>query len=151
MLGNQNLRICIFGSSFKAFYVTLRLFSCRYNIKRLKSICDQGDDALMGLGSFVRVGHLCALIHIRIKGDVVTLVCLGPLAVPGRCFFCGSFLLFIFHVCLYYTALSVPCSLVILCWERDDLFSLLRVMFPCVLSLSHMVSQSGVVLDYIDS
>ena len=27
--------------------------------------------------------------------------------------FCGSFLLFMLHVCLYYAFLSVPCSLVI--------------------------------------
>ena len=37
-----------------------------------------------------------------------------------------------FHVCLYYTVESVPCSLVIACWERADLLALLRVMFPCV-------------------
>ena len=46
--------------------------------------------------------------------------------------FCGSFLLFMFHICLYYTALSVSCSLVITCWERTDPFALLCVMFPCV-------------------
>ena len=37
-----------------------------------------------------------------------------------------------FHVCLYYTILSVPCSHVITCWERTDLLVLLCVMFPCV-------------------
>ena len=57
------------------------------------------------------------------------------------CFFCGSVLLFMFHVYLYYTAMFVPCSLVITCWERDDLFELLSMMFPCVLSLSNVVSQ----------
>ena len=50
-------------------------------------------------------------------------------------------LLFMFHVCHYYTVLSVPTILVITCWESDDLLSLLCMMFPCVLSLSHMVSQ----------
>ena len=33
------------------------------------------------------------------------------------CFFCGLFLLFVFRVCLCRTVLSVPCSLVITCWE----------------------------------
>ena len=54
------------------------------------------------------------------------------LTVPRRGFFCGSFILFMFHVCLYYTVESVPCSLVITCWERADLLALLCVMFPCV-------------------
>ena len=31
----------------------------------------------------------------------------------------------LFHVCLYYTALLVPCSLVITCHERTDLLALL--------------------------
>ena len=54
------------------------------------------------------------------------------LTVPMRCFFSGSFMLFVFHVCLYYTDFSVPCGLVINCWKRADLSALLRVMFPCV-------------------
>ena len=33
---------------------------------------------------------------------------------------------------LYYAVLSVPCSLVITCWERADLLALLCVMFYCV-------------------
>ena len=39
-------------------------------------------------------------------------------------------MLFVFHVC--YAVLSVPCSLVITCWERDDILALLYVMFSCV-------------------
>ena len=31
----------------------------------------------------------------------------------------------IFHVCLSYAILSVPCSLVIICWEKADLLALL--------------------------
>ena len=42
------------------------------------------------------------------------------------------FLLFMFHVCLYYTVLSVPCSLEITCWERAELLALMCVTFPCV-------------------
>ena len=34
---------------------------------------------------------------------------------------CGLFLLYHFLVSLYYTVLSVNCSLVITCWERADL------------------------------
>ena len=39
----------------------------------------------------------------------------------------GSFRLFVFHVC--HAFLSVPCSLVVSCWERADLLTLLYVMF----------------------
>ena len=35
--------------------------------------------------------------------------------------------LFMFHVFLYYIVLSVPCSLMIDCWERADLLALLLV------------------------
>ena len=41
----------------------------------------------------------------------------------------GSFLLFMFRVCLVF--LSVHCSLVVTCWERADLLTLLFVMFYC--------------------
>ena len=33
-----------------------------------------------------------------------------------------------FHVCLCYAVMSVPCSLVITCWESADLLALLCVM-----------------------
>ena len=46
------------------------------------------------------------------------------------------FLLFMFHVCLCYTVLSVPCSVLINCWEKGaDLLALLYVVFSCVLFL----------------
>ena len=57
-----------------------------------------------------------------------------------------------FYLCFVsvcHTVSSVPCSVVITCWERADLLTLLYVMFSCVLSLSHMVS--WVVFDCIDS
>ena len=54
------------------------------------------------------------------------------LTIPMRCFFYGSFWLFMFHVCLYYTVMSVPCTLEITFWERTDLLALSSVMFPCV-------------------
>ena len=47
--------------------------------------------------------------------------------------------------------LSFHCSLVVTCWKWANLLALLYVMFSCVLSLSHVVSFLGVVLDCIDS
>ena len=49
-----------------------------------------------------------------------------------------------FRVCFCCGALSVPCSLVITCWSvlgRAGIWTLLRMRFPCVLSLYRMVSQ----------
>ena len=40
------------------------------------------------------------------------------------------FLLFTFCVCLSYTVLSVPFSLVVSYWEMADLLAILCVMFP---------------------
>ena len=67
----------------------------------------------------MRIKHLFVVIRIGIKGEVgvakhvkVSLASLNMfkpfcdilLTIPRRYFFCGSFLLFIFHVCLYYTS-----------------------------------------------
>ena len=54
-------------------------------------------------------------------------------------------LLFMSHVCLYSTVLSVPCSLAVTCWERADLLALLYVMCSCVF----VTPGSGVVFDCI--
>ena len=43
--------------------------------------------------------------------------------------FCGSFMLFMFHVC--HVLLSAHCSLVVTCWEKADHLELLYVMFYC--------------------
>ena len=48
----------------------------------------------------------------------------------------------------YCLKLSVPCSIVVTCWEKADLLALLYVMFSCVLSLSHIVSSVKVVFDF---
>ena len=55
------------------------------------------------------------------------------LTAPWRCFFVYNFcnLCFMF-VFLNYAVLSVPCNLVVACWERADLLALLCVMFSCV-------------------
>ena len=62
------------------------------------------------------------------------------------------FLLFMYHVCLFYTIMFVPCSLVITCWERTDL-----LVFLCVCDVSLCFRHFfigclalGVVLDCID-
>ena len=65
------------------------------------------------------------------------------LTVPRRCFYCGSFLLFMIPVCLRYIDLSVSCSLVIICWGRTDLLAFMYVMFPFVWSRYYMVSWVG--------
>ena len=52
----------------------------------------------------------------------------------------GAFLWIIFVIdvsCFSY--LSAHSSLVVTCWERDDLLALLHVVFYCALSLSHVV------------
>ena len=54
----------------------------------------------------------------------------GLLTFLRRCFFCGSFLLFMFRAC--HVFLSVHCCLVFTCWERADLLAFLYVMFYCV-------------------
>ena len=81
--------------------------------------------------------HLFVLIPISNKGEVGTMkrvealkVKRFSLIIPRRCFFCGSFVLFVFHVC--HAVFSVHCSLVVICWEMDDLLALLYVMFYCV-------------------
>ena len=81
--------------------------------------------------------HLFVLIHIRNKGEVSTIkFYIKPSSksilptVPRRCFFCGSFLLFLFCVCHAFS--TVHCSLVVTCWERADLLALLYVMFYCI-------------------
>ena len=75
---------------------------------------------------------LFVLIHNRTKGEV------GTVFKPSRDFYLLMILLlwipFVLYVsvCLFYTVLSVPCSLVITYWERADLFALLCVTFLCV-------------------
>ena len=39
--------------------------------------------------------------------------------------------LFVFHICLCCALLSVSYSLVVTCWERDDLYALLSVDLYC--------------------
>ena len=52
------------------------------------------------------------------------------MTIPRRCFFCRSFLLFMFRVC--HAFLPGHCSLLVICWERANLLALLYVVFFCV-------------------
>ena len=63
------------------------------------------------------------------------------LTITRRCFFCGSFLLFMFHLFLCYAVLSVPCNLVITCWER---VSLLCCVIMCFVTFPYSVSVDSV-------
>ena len=99
-----------------------------------------GDDTLISKVFYMQTKLLCILIHSRNKGEVDTYrqTCLNPLVnflltVPRQCFFCGSFLLFVFRDCLCHTVfLSVPYSLLVACWKRAGLLALLYMMLSCV-------------------
>ena len=72
--------------------------------------------------------------------------------IPRQCFFCGPFLLVMFHVCLCYAVLSVLCSLVVTCLDRADLlcivFSCDFVTFPiCVLVYIRSYDEAATVKD----
>ena len=78
---------------------------------------------------------MCLDLHQKSGWGWYRQTCISPpvtflLTVWRRCFFCGSFLLFVF--CLSLTVLSVPCSIVDSCWKRAYLLALLCVMFSCV-------------------
>ena len=71
------------------------------------------------------------------------------LTVPRRCFFCGSFLLVMLHVCVCYAVVSIPCSLVVTCWEMADLLTVVFVEFchfpKCVLVHIRIKGEVGAV------
>ena len=58
-------------------------------------------------------------------------------------------MLFVFHVC--HAVMSVPCSLVVTCWEKADLLSLLFKMFSCVFVTFPYDVLGSVWYDCIDS
>ena len=78
--------------------------------------------------------HLFVLIHIINKVRLAPLNLFKPsiflLAVQRRYFFCGSFLLFVLHVC--HSVLSAPCSLLITCWKSADVLALSCVIISSV-------------------
>ena len=68
------------------------------------------------------------------------------MTVPRQSFFCGSFLLFVFRVCLL-----ILCSLVVTCWEMVDLLALLCLTFLVLYHFSTWCPGLVVVLDCTDS
>ena len=54
-----------------------------------------------------------------------------------------------YRVCLCLTVLSIPCSLVVTCWEKAGLMALRYIVFSCVIVLWY--PGFCVVLDCIDS
>ena len=71
------------------------------------------------------------------------------LAIPRRCFFCGSFILVMLHVDVCCAVASVPCSLVVTCWERAGLLVVMSVVFchfpKCVLVYIRIKGEVGAV------
>ena len=118
--------------------------------------CWERADLLAGV--FVVFCHFpeCILVHIRIKGEVsaVKLGLSSPvkyflLTGPRRYFFPGSFVLYLSRVC--HALGSVPCCLVVTCWERADLLALVCDVKLCICHFPMWYPVSGVVLDCIDS
>ena len=101
--------------------------------------------------------HLCVLIHIWTKCEVGALwkrfkpsSKIFLLTVPRRCFFCGSFMLFLSYFCYAFlcVCLLMPCGHLL--GKGCPLCS--RLWCHIVkLSLSHWYPRSAVVLDCIDS
>ena len=56
---------------------------------------------------------------------------------------------FVINVCR--AVLSVPCSLVVTCWDRADLLALLYLMFLVFCHFPLWWPGSGVIIDCIDS
>ena len=66
-----------------------------------------------------------------------------------RQIFCGSFVLVMLHVDVCCAVASVPCSLVVTCWERADLLAVVCVMFchfpKCLLVYTSIKGDVGAV------
>ena len=126
------------------FHVIFVMLSCMFSAALWSPVWK-------GLTSWL--SYALRLCHFPISFTKVTAgtknTCLSPsviilLTVLMRCFFRGSFLLFMFHVCLYSAVLSVPCRPVTTCW--------VRALSSCV--FFHFTIRclgSGVALDCIDS
>ena len=89
-----------------------------------------GDDALIGLGSFMHTRYLCVLVRVWVGVRLARRWAgLGPhvkyfAGCSGRCFFGGSF---VFLFCLVFAmslCASVYMCFLVTCWERADLLAL---------------------------
>ena len=96
---------------------------------------------------------ILVLIYIRNKCEVGTvkqaLRRKKILTAPRCCFFCGSFLLFVFCVC--HNVLSVTCIPVVSCWEKTHLLALLYVIFSCFCHFLIWCPRSDAVFYCMDS
>ena len=81
------------------------------------------------ISSFMRTKQLFVLIHVRNKGEVDAINHLRP-----PIFFLLTVTALFCYLCFVSAMLflSVPCTLVVTCWERSDLLALLCPMFSCV-------------------
>ena len=98
----------------------------------------------LSYGSFMQTKHLCVLIHIRTKGEVgAPFNRVKPsskiflLTVPRRCYFCGSFMLFLscfvmFHARLFVDALWSPAGKRLTSWLSFVMSNCDVVDFPLV-------------------
>ena len=89
-----------------------------------------GDDALISWASFLQARRLCVLVRIWAGSGVG-----APLdrcrpssgiflpTIPGWCFFCGPFVLFL-SCFVVLSCASVCWCLVVACWEGADLLAL---------------------------
>ena len=110
---------------FLLFYLLVSPYLCLISFLYL-DLYVQGDDALISWVSFMQTKHLyldphlevCAPLNRFKPSNKIVL-----LAVPRRCFFCGSFILFLSCFVLL-SCTSVCWCLVVTCLERADLLAL---------------------------
>ena len=119
------------------FYVLLSPYICFISFLYL-DLYVFGDDALISQGSFMQTKHICVLIHILIKGEdgAVKLVQALQLNIfTDR----PKAILLLWTICVLrsHAFASVHCCIVVTCWERTDLLTLVGdfkcifVTFPC--------------------
>ena len=53
------------------------------------------------------------------------------------------FLLFMLHVGLFCAVVSVPCSLVVMCWEKADHLAVKCVVFSCFVTFPNVFWSSS--------
>ena len=127
-------------------YVLLNPYLCIISFLYL-DLYGLGDDPCIFWGSFMQITHLFVLIHIRIRVRLDPQTCLSPpviflLTVPRRCFYCGSFFIFI-YLCFFFvchTVLPVLSSIVVTC-----------CCFCCICHFPLWYPRLGVVLNCIES
>ena len=104
-----------------------------------------GDDTSLSYVYFMRTKHLCVLIHIRNNGKFVQSIVFkhssNLLTDRSKAvLLLWIFLLLVFVFIFVILPCLFPCSLVVTCWERADLFALWYMMFfLCVVTFTYGV------------